>query len=179
MSGAPTTAVGHKGNTPAGLPYFRFTSESGHGLARPWMSAMCHKRRSVLDSSRARSSQSSAPIIRHAGFAEKVIASVHAFCHCSATCMYTPKGLHAAICDAAAAPGQMPAMPRLGKDFIFDRIADDELGDLISSSQAFHHAVDRLDLHFGDTFHLRTGRIDDLTRPSSARAAAAILSIIV
>ena len=32
MSGAPTTAVGHKGDTPAGLPYVRFTPESGHRL---------------------------------------------------------------------------------------------------------------------------------------------------
>src|SRR6516165_7202710 len=64
-----------------------------------------------------------------------LIASAHVFCHCCAICIYIANGLNAAIC-APAALGQPPAGPKLEMDCSFDSIADDELGDLICSSQA-------------------------------------------
>ena len=67
--------------------------------------------------------------------AQTPIASDQVFCHCCAICIYSPKGLKAAIC-ATVALGQLPAGPKLEMDCSFDSIADDELGDLICSSQA-------------------------------------------
>ena len=67
--------------------------------------------------------------------AQTPIASAHVFCHCCAICIYTSKGLNAAIC-AMAALGQLPVGLELEMDCSFDSIADDELGDLICSSHA-------------------------------------------
>src|SRR5262249_23487815 len=65
---------------------------------------------------------------------QNAIASVQDFCHCSANCWYTRNGFMDAIWSLLA-NGQLPAGPKLGKEFSFDNIADGS-GDLICSSQA-------------------------------------------
>jgi hypothetical protein len=54
---------------------------------------------------------------------QNAIASVHAFCHCSANCIQNCEGFATAIWKAPAS-GQLPAGLTLGKDFSFDSIAD-------------------------------------------------------
>jgi hypothetical protein len=70
---------------------------------------------------------------------QNAIASVQAFCHCSANCIQSWKGFIAAVWKASAF-GQVLAGLKLDKDFSFESIADGErvvgLGDFICSSQA-------------------------------------------
>jgi hypothetical protein len=59
---------------------------------------------------------------------QSAIASAQAFCHCSAACIQNWKGFTAVVWKAPAF-GQLPAGPKLGKDFSFDSIA--EMGSVI------------------------------------------------
>src|SRR6516162_9247934 len=107
--------------------------------------------------------------------AQTPIASDQVFCHCCAICIYIPKGLNAAIC----ATGQLPVGLKLEMDCSFDSIADDELGDLICSSQA---SISRSVVW---TCILMTSCICAWVASTiccghpSARAAAAILSMTI
>src|SRR5262249_19879572 len=71
------------------------------------------------------------------GWAQRGIASGHAFCHCSIHCVQNCMGF---VAPNAFALGQAPAGLTPGMDVSFDSIADGEpvigLGDLICSSHA-------------------------------------------